>query len=1597
MIRAEVGGRSWAVVAAMLLSVTTFTSAGAQSLSFGPTGGGGSGTWDSATVNWFNGSVAVPWASGGTAIFGGTPGTVAVNGTVSVGGVTFDSSGYTITGGTLALTGATPTITTNAGVSATISSAISGSATLVKSGAGALTFSGAKTYTGATIVDAGQLVLRNPSGFVSPTTVNSGATLTFTGTTSVTTAAPITLNDGATLEHVNPSGYVQLTGAVTSTGNTSINVNTIGTGRGFYLDGGLKGSGTVTINAASAGNAVILRNNNSTFSGTLVVNGIASATAGAGSGLALAGLATSNALINTNVVLNGTIELADQGMGSGFGTAIFNMGSLSGSGIMVANRNPIGNFGATIVLGNTNDSGLFSGSIVRGSGRTNVVGVTKVGTGTQIFSGANSYTGVTNVNAGVLNIRNSSALGSTVAGTNVASGAALQIEGGITVGAEALTLNGTGIANDGALRNISGVNSYGGPITLGSAVRINSDAGVLTLGTIMGPGQNLTLGGAGNVSVTGVLGITSGTLTKDGSGTAILSATNTYTGATIINGGTLQAGAAAGGRAFGTLSAVTLADVAGTTLNLDGFDQTIGSLSGGGTTGGNVTLGSGTLTTGGNGTSTAFGGVISGAGAFVKVGSGTQILTGTSTYSGGTTISDGALQLGNGGTSGSIIGDVINSGALIFDRADSYTFSGLISGNGSVDQIGAGTMILTGSNTYTGPTSVAAGSLIVNGDQSGAIGLTTVANGATLGGTGTIGGDVSVANGGIIDPGNPGSVPGTLTINGNLALSNSSNLNYNFGQANVVGGAFNDLTKVGGDLTLDGTLNVTQSAGGSFMPGIYRVISYDGTLANNGLALGTMPTGNFLVQTSVDKQVNLVNATGITLNFWDGPGGTSNDGSIHGGDGVWRLTDNDHWTNDTGLINAPYSNGAFAVFEGQSGTVSVDNGNGQIQASGMQFATDGYVIDGQPLTLVGGSSIVRVGDGTLDGANMTATIVSALAGSSTLVKADLGTLVLSGLNTYTGGTSVQGGTLQVSADANFGDAAGGITLDGGTLHSTSSFESNRGVTLASTGTFLTDAGTVLTLNGNLNGAGGFAKTGTGTLLLNGTSSYGGATTVTEGTLQAGSAGAFSPSSAFSVGADGTLNLAGFDQTVASLTNAGTAMMSGRPGTTLTVTGNYEGAGGTLILNTVLGADGSATDRLVVGGNTAGNTTLRVANVGGGGAQTVNGIKVVDVGGASNGTFSLQGDYVYKGDQAVVGGAYAYRLYKGGVSTPADGDWYLRSALTQDPSTPLYQPGVPLYEAYAGSLQTFNRLGTLQQRVGNRTWIAGGEERAREDGNDDSSGIWARFEAGHADFEPGTSTSGSDYDATTWRLQTGADGLLHENDFGRLIAGASFHYGRISSDVTSVYGNGNIDTTGIGLDGTLTWYGNAGFYVDAQAQVTWYGSDLYSTTATRSLVNDNDGMGYALGIEAGQRIALDSTWALTPQAQLTYSSVRFDDFTDPFAADVALDRSRSLVGRLGLAVEREVEWQEADGKTARSHLYGIANLYHDFADGSRAEVAGTPFTSENDPWRGGVGLGGSINWSDDKYSLYGEALASTSLQNFGNSNNVSGTVGFRVRW
>jgi outer membrane autotransporter protein len=235
--------------------------------------------------------------------------------------------------------------------------------------------------------------------------------------------------------------------------------------------------------------------------------------------------------------------------------------------------------------------------------------------------------------------------------------------------------------------------------------------------------------------------------------------------------------------------------------------------------------------------------------------------------------------------------------------------------------------------------------------------------------------------------------------------------------------------------------------------------------------------------------------------------------------------------------------------------------------------------------------------------------------------------------------------------------------------------------------------------------------------------------------------------------------------------------------------------------------------------------------------------------------------------------------------------------------------------------------------------------------------------------------------------------LSDSESGTWVGGVTGQYGKLRSDVESPHGNGRIDTHGYGLGATLTWYGVNGNYLDAQGQVNWFDSDLQSKLLGMPMTKGNGGMGYSVGAEVGREIPLDAQWTLIPQAQLTYSKVRFDSFVDPFGAQVSLDSGKSLRGRLGVALEYQVRQDEV----RQGKVYGIANLYNEFLDDTRVDVSGTTISHANDRLWGGLGLGGSYKWGSGKYMLYGELLVKSSLQNFGDSYSVGGTVGFRMAW
>ncbi|MBZ9846364.1 autotransporter-associated beta strand repeat-containing protein, partial [Mesorhizobium sp. CA5] len=1107
------------------------------------------------------------------------------------------SAGTTIAAGTLqigngAVAGAltTPNVTNNGTLAFnlnnnyTFGSAISGTGAVNKLGTGTTTLTGTNTYTGATNVNAGTLLIDgNQSGATGPTTVANGATLGGTGTIG----GSVTVVDGATLSPGgagNAPGTLSINGNL-ALGNSNLNVNfgqadVVGGPLNDLINvgGNLTLDGTLNVTQSPGGNFGPGTYRIISYNGSLTDNGlnvtdpnyfVQTSVANQVNLVNSAGLQLSywdgdagphsNSIVNGG---NGTWRAAgDQNWTDASGNfaapfanasfAIFQgaagtvtvdntNGQVRASGMQFATDGylvqggDIGLVGPQSIIrvgdGSASGSGYVATIASKLTGATQLV---KTDLGTLVLSGANSYSGGTAIYGGTLQVSTDGNLGDASGG--------LSLDGG--------TLHTTA------------------DIVSGRAVTLNVGGGTFDTD------------GATSLALDGTVSGT-GALTKDGAGTLVLSGANSYQGGTVINGGTVQITADANlGNAAGKVT------FDGGTLFQQGAASIVASR--------NATLlvGGGTFQVD---STVQWEGAVDGAGALTKTGTGALILGADNTYAGGTTVASGLLMLGTGGTTGSILGDVVDNGTLSFNRSNLYAFGGTISGSGGVTQDGTGNTVLTADNSYAGNTLiVGGGGLYIDGDQSAGTGLTNV-NFGTLGGNGTIGGDVFVDVAGRLAPGGPGSTPGTLTINGKLELADGSNLDYSFGQAGVVGGAYNDLTVVHGNLTLDGTINVTEAPGGNFGPGIYRVISYDGALTDNGL---DTTSSDHVVQTSVAGQVNLVDISAMTLNFWDGDAGPKANDGIDGGNGTWRAAGDDNWTGSDGDINAAFSNGSFAIFAGSAGTVTVDNTNGQVQAAGMQFATDGYLVQGQDIELVGSQATIRVGDGTLPSAGYTATIAATLTGASQLVKTDLGTLVLGGTNNYTGGTAIHGGTLQVSADANLGDAAGALSFDNGaTLQNTAAFGSARDVTLnTGGGTFQTDA--ALTLSGPISGAGRFTKTGGAALTLTGTNAYAGPTTVAAGGLYVDgdnslATGLTSVGIGATLGGKGTI---GGNVTVADGATLSPGSADGTPGT-LAIAGDLTLAGGS-ILNYSFGranvAGGALNDLTTVGGNLVLDGTLNV--------------------------------------------------------------------------------------------------------------------------------------------------------------------------------------------------------------------------------------------------------------------------------------------------------------------------------------------------------------------------------------------------------------------
>lgn len=477
--------------------------------------------------------------------------------------------------------------------------------------------------------------------------------------------------------------------------------------------------------------------------------------------------------------------------------------------------------------------------------------------------------------------------------------------------------------------------------------------------------------------------------------------------------------------------------------------------------------------------------------------------------------------------------------------------------------------------------------------------------------------------------------------------------------------------------------------------------------------------------------------------------------------------------------------------------------------------------------------------------------------------------------------------------------------------------------------------------------------------------------------------------------------------VTDLTNSASlidfAAPSGGAFKTLT-TVNYLGAGGAIGLNTFLGTDGSPSDRLVIAGGTAtGNTSLRISNAGGLGAQTTgNGIMVVD---AINGGTTASAAFALA--RPVFAGPYEYSLFRSSVDASNSQAWYLRSTIDCNiaPNDPVCQTPTPppnpvpdyraetsLYAAIPAMTLLYGRnlLDTLHERVGDEEDIRGGGS---------GGGVWGRIigMSGRRNGEAlGIYEGDPKYKYDFLGLQVGHDVWRREHSDGsRDHVGVYVAGGGARGRVTHVDSiTGNADFQGYSVGGYWTHFGTTGWYVDTVLQGTWY--DI-SSTANRGLTTlATNGAGIAGSVEGGYPIKLSRGFFIEPQAQITFQRIDLDDSSDS-AALVKFANVDSLAGRIGARFGRT--WALDGGPNPRTLTAWIRpSVWHEFRGNPLTE-----FSSDAGfiPFRAGLqgtwgelnaGISGQINRTT---TLFANASYQSRFES--GSYAYNGKLGVRVNW
>ncbi|HAF1581289.1 TPA: fibronectin-binding autotransporter adhesin ShdA [Salmonella enterica] len=1261
--------------------------------------------------------------------------------------------------------------------------------------------------------------------------------------------------------------------------------------------------------------------------------------------------------------------------------------------------------------------------------------LTKQGDGTLILSNTGNDYGDTEIDGGILAAKDAASLGT--GNVTIAESATLALSQGTldnnVTGGGKIVKSG----NDELI--VIGDNTYSGGTTITGGTLTADHADSLGTGAIVNSGVLQVGEGELENTLSG-----SGALVKTGTGELTLSGDNTYSGGTTITGGTLTAdhadslgtGAIANsgvlqvgeGELENTLSGTGSLVKTGTgELTLSGDNSYSGDTT---ITGGTLTadhadsLGTGDIDNSGvlQVGEGELENTLSGTGSLVKTGTGELTLSGDNTYSGGTTIDDGVLIATNVNALGG--GDIDNTGTLKLDAEGEFNLANVTTQSGATTELAKGTTLNVDSLTQQADSTL-------NIDLSKANGESAItADSVTLGGTLNVTGIGSVT-----DSWTPEAYTYTL-------IDSDSAITSDFDNLTVAGMNREDVDF----LTIDGKVDEADNTHYDLTASLSWYADRDNASTDaHGTFTLSDPDGSFNVAanlTDVDDTLD-PNST------WDGKSLTkegagtlilSGDNDYSGGTTINEgtlvaasttalgtgLVDN----NATLVLDADGEVSAVGGITTHSGATtqlalgtSLDLGDSAlIQEDGSTLNVELNSDSVQPL-ITGGSATLG-GDLVVSDASLQARASDAEFQSFKLM--DMDSDISGDFTSLTMNLTDKPDYLTVTGTINPEDASEYLLTEGLSWNATATSAT------PAHGTFTLGAGDsfeVTSVLGDKTGNGDWdgkslTKLGAGKLTLSGANTYSGDTNVQEGTLWLsgdGTIGEMGSQQAVNVASDATFGGSNGTTVNGKVTNEGTlvfgdseetgaiftlngdlinmgTMTSGSsastPGNTLYVDGNYTGNGGSLYLNTVLGDDDSATDKLVITGDASGTTDLYINGIGNG-AQTTNGIEVVDVGGTST-----SDAFVLKNE--VNASLYTYRLYW----NESDNDWYLASKAQSDDDsggdvtppdddsdvTPSDDGGdvAPQYRADIGAYMGNQwmarnlQMQTLYDREGSQYRNADGS-------------VWARFKAGKAESE---AVSGNiDMDSNYSQFQLGGDILAWGNGQQSVTVGVMASYINADTDSTGNRGadgsqftsSGNVDGYNLGV--YATWFADAqthsGAYVDSWYQYGFYNNSVESGDAGSE---SYDSTANAVSLETGYRydIALSNgnTVSLTPQAQVVWQNYSADSVKDNYGTRIDGQDSDSWTTRLGLRVDGKLY----KGSRTVIQPFAEANWLHTSDDVS---VSFDDATVKQDlPANRAelkVGLQADI---DKQWSVRAQIAGQTGSNDFGDLN---GSLNLRYNW